>query len=50
MLEIPESFNLAKQLDQTVKNKVIKNVVAAQSPHKFAFYFNDNPESYNALL
>ena len=50
MLEIPESFNLAKQLNQTVKDKVIKNVIAAQSPHKFAFYFNDNPNGYNALL
>ena len=50
MLEIPESFNLAKQLNQTVKNKVIKNVKAAQSPHKFAFYFNDDPDNYNALL
>ena len=50
MLEIPESFNLAKQLNQTVKNKVIKNVIAAQSPHKFAFYFNDNPDNYNTLL
>ena len=50
MLEIPESFNLAKLLNQTVKNKVIKNVAAAQFPHKFAFYFNDNPDNYNALL
>ena len=50
MLEIPESFNLAKQLDQTVKNRVIKNVKAAQSPHKFAFYFNDDPDNYDSLL
>lgn len=50
MLEIPESFNISKQLYRTVKNKVIKNVVAAQSPHKFAFYFNDRPDSYAALL
>jgi formamidopyrimidine-DNA glycosylase len=50
MMEIPESFNISKQLNKTIKNKVIKNIIAAQSPHKFAFYFKDNPDNYNALL
>lgn len=49
MIEIPESINLAKQLDETVRDKTIKSVCANHSPHSFAWYFG-NPEKYNALL
>lgn len=49
MLEIPESITLARQLNDTVYGKTIQNVIANQSPHKFAFYFGD-PKDYNELL
>ena len=49
MLEIPESNTIAKQMDETLKGKVIKCVEANKSPHKFAWYFG-NPEDYNDLL
>lgn len=49
MIEIPESYTIAKQLNQTVKGKTISYVKANQSPHAFAWYFG-NPEDYNDLL
>ncbi len=49
MIEIPESIVLAKQLNKTVKSKVIKSVTVNQSPHKFA-WFHGEPEQYNSLL
>jgi formamidopyrimidine-DNA glycosylase len=49
MLEIPESHNVAKQLNQTIKGKVIRKVLANASPHRFAFYFGD-PDNYHSLL
>jgi len=41
MIEIPEAAVLAKQLNQTITGKHIQNVVAAHSPHKFAWYAGD---------
>lgn len=49
VIEIPESYTIAKQLNQTVKGKTISYVKANQSPHAFAWYFG-NPEDYNDLL
>jgi len=49
MIEIPEAITLAKQLNGTVKSKKIAQVIAAQSPHKFAWY-QGNPQNYPALL
>jgi len=49
MLEIPESTTLARQLNETVRSKTIRSVVANASPHKFAFYSGD-PATYPALL
>jgi len=49
VLEIPESYNIALQLDQTIKGRVIRKVLANSSPHRFAFYFGD-PDSYEGLL
>lgn len=49
MLEIPECKNVALQLNQTVKGKVIRKVLANSSPHRFAFYFGD-PGGYNSML
>ena len=49
MLEIPEAVNLSRQLTQQIGGKRILKVVAAFSPHKFAWY-QDNPDDYDAML
>ena len=49
MIELVEATVLAEQLNKTIRGKRIKNVVAAQSPHKFAWFFGD-PQAYNSLL
>ena len=49
MIEIPEASVLAKQINETVVGKKIKNVIAAQTPHKLAWYFGD-PQEYEGLL
>jgi len=41
MIELPEAFVLSRQINETVSGKTIKNVIAAQSPHKFAWYSGD---------
>ncbi len=49
MIEIPEAAVLAEQLNHTVMGKHIQHVVAAHSPHKFAWYSGD-PTDYPAML
>lgn len=49
MIELPEAINLAQQLKEVVRGKRIMNVIAAQSPHKFAWY-NGDPQTYHELL
>lgn len=49
MLEIPESYTIAKQLNQTIKGKIISSAKANQSPHSFAWYYG-RPEDYDELL
>lgn len=49
MLEIPESHTVGLQVDKTLKNKVIVDVIEASSPHKFAWY-NGDPANYHKLL
>lgn len=49
MLEIPESYTIARQLNETIKGKIISYVKANQSPHSFAWYFG-SPEGYDELL
>jgi formamidopyrimidine-DNA glycosylase len=49
MIELPEAKVLAKQINETVTGKRIKKVIAAQNPHKFAWYSGD-PQKYNGLL
>lgn len=49
MLELPESYVISNQLNDALAGKTILNVVAAQSPHKFAFYFGD-PGQYHEKL
>ena len=49
MIELPEAAVLAKQINETVVGKKIKNVIAVQTPHKLAWYFGD-PQEYKSLL
>ncbi len=49
MLEIPESYTIAKQLRKAVIGKTIAQVETASKPHSFAWYFGD-PAQYHDLL
>jgi formamidopyrimidine-DNA glycosylase len=49
MIELPEAVVLAGQISEAVGGKRIRNVIAAQSPHKLAWYFGD-PRKYKGLL
>jgi len=49
MLELVEARILSEQLNETVVGKRITKVVAAYSPHKFAFFHGD-PNQYNELM
>ena len=49
MIELPEAMTIAKQINKTIRGKRIRNVVAAYSPHKFAWY-HDKPENYSSIL
>ncbi len=49
MLEMPESNVIASQLRDHLLGRRVTHVVAAASPHKFAFYTGD-PQLYPSLL
>lgn len=49
MLEIPEAVTISTQVQEVLSGKRIARVVAAQSPHKFAWYHED-PALYATLL
>jgi formamidopyrimidine-DNA glycosylase len=49
MLEIPEAFSLSRQISETLAGKSITRVIAAESPHKFAWYHED-PALYETRL
>lgn len=49
MIELPEAIVLSQQLADMLKGKVVTDVIASYSPHKFAFFHHD-PEGYSDLL
>jgi formamidopyrimidine-DNA glycosylase len=49
MNEIPESVNIAWQMNQTAAGKRIRSVESAHTPHKLVAYFG-KPGEYNELL
>jgi formamidopyrimidine-DNA glycosylase len=49
MIEIPEANTLTKQINAKLTGKIITSVVAASSPHKFAWYYGDPAEYQNTL-
>jgi formamidopyrimidine-DNA glycosylase len=49
MIELPEAVSVSRQLNETIIGKRIENVIAAYSPHKFAWYHGDPNGYYNLL-
>ncbi|MGE5374472.1 MAG: DNA-formamidopyrimidine glycosylase family protein [Bacteroidota bacterium] len=49
MIELPEATVLAKQINKTLTGKQIQQVIAGQSPHRFAWYTGDQAK-YNDRL
>jgi len=49
MIEIPETYILAGQIEETLVGKTIKSAVANAHPHTFAWYSGD-PATYSAML
>ena len=49
MIELPEAAVLSKQLSNELSGKEIVEVIAAQNPHKFAWYSGD-PALYYVYL
>ena len=49
MLEIPESYTIARQMKETLVGKEITHVEAAQSKHGFACYWGE-PAGYEDML
>lgn len=49
MIELPEACVLSKQLSEELSGKEIVEVIAAQNPHKFAWYSGD-PAFYTGYL
>lgn len=49
MIELPEASVLSHQINETIGGKIILDVIAAHSPHKFAWYHGD-PKKYHELL
>lgn len=49
MLEYPESHVMANQIDSTLRGKTVKTVLAAHSPHRFA-WFSGDPAEYQKKL
>ena len=49
MIEIPETYVLSKQIEETLVGKTIKAATANAHPHSFA-WFSGDPAAYNAML
>jgi formamidopyrimidine-DNA glycosylase len=50
MLELPESHTIAKQIKENLTGRIITSVVAAATPHKFAWYYGDPAEYADRLI
>jgi len=49
MIELPESLRLAEQIEENLLGKIVMNVSANKSPHKFA-WFSGDPALYHEKL
>jgi len=50
MIEIPEAYAIAKQMNRELIGKRIIEVIAVQNPHKMAWYYEDPQDYPNQLL
>lgn len=49
MLELPESYTLASQIQEKLAGKIISYITVLQNPHKFAFFIGDQ-EKFSEYL
>lgn len=49
MIEFPESYTMAKQIQENLNGKIVSEVIVLQSPHKFAFFWGEK-DDYPELL
>jgi formamidopyrimidine-DNA glycosylase len=49
LIELPEAYGIAKQLNNTIMGKYIVKVLARHTPHKLAWYYGD-PSIYSDIL
>ena len=49
MLELPESYTIARQINEHLTGKIISHIEILQTPHKFAF-FNGAVDKYEEYL
>ena len=49
MIELPETYVLSEQIEQTLVGKTIRTATANAHPHKFA-WFSGDPVAYSAML
>ena len=49
MLELPESVTIAKQMEESIKGKIVSYVEVLHTPHRFAFFKGD-PARYGDWL
>lgn len=49
MIELPEAIVLSREINEALSGKKLLRVIAAHSPHKFAWYHRE-PEDYHDLL
>ena len=49
MLELPESYTIANQIQKHLSGKIISHINILQTPHKFAF-FNNEADRYGEAL
>jgi formamidopyrimidine-DNA glycosylase len=50
MMELPEALNIAGQINGTIHGKRIASVIAAQTPHKLAWYYGEPPKYADLLV
>lgn len=49
MLEIPEAFVISAQINEVMRNKVVRQVITGYTPHKFVWFAGDG-SNYATLL
>ena len=50
MIELPESLNIAGQINDTISGKRITSLISAYTPHKLVWYFGEPPEYPDLLV